>query len=243
MQTNGWARRRVAVKLKQDAVDRVSQICAALRRAIIERALLPGDKLPEDALGDSFGVSRTIARQALGQLAAEGLVSLRRNRKAVVATPTIEEARDTFEIRIALEALVADCLAASITPEQISELKRHVADQEAADIASEAEAIRLATDFHVLLAGMTGRPILERYVTEVAYRSGLALSAYGRPHSNDCAIEEHRKIVEALEKGDADAAAREMTQHLSAVADRAQVMTREAPPRDLATILAPFVTS
>ena len=127
--------------------------------------------------------------------------------------------------------------------EQITELKRHVADQEVADIASEAEAIRLATDFHVLLAGMTGRPILERYVTEVAYRSGLALSAYGRPHSNDCAIEEHRKIVEALEKGDADAAAREMTGHLSAVADRAQVMTREAPPRDLATILAPFVTS
>ncbi|MAU98530.1 MAG: GntR family transcriptional regulator [Fulvimarina sp.] len=229
------------MKPKRDAVDRVAQICSALRRAIIERALSPGDKLPEDQLGESFGVSRTIARQALGQLAAEGLVNLRRNRIAVVATPTVEEAHDTFEIRIALEALVADCLAAAISPEQIAELRRHIADQAAADPVSPSASIRLATDFHVLLAGMTGRPILERYVTEVAYRSGLALSAYGRPHSNDCAIEEHRQIVDALEKGDAAAAAAAMTGHLSAVADRAMIRAPERPPRDLAAILAPFV--
>ena len=88
---------------------------------------------------------------------------------------------------------------------------------------------------------MTGRPILERYVTEVAYRSGLALSAYGRPHSNDCAIEEHRQIVDALEKGDAAAAAAAMRGHLSAVADRAMIRSPERAPRDLAAILAPFV--
>ncbi|ORE97611.1 GntR family transcriptional regulator [Aurantimonas sp. 22II-16-19i] len=229
------------MKPKRDAVDRVAQICSALRRAIIERALSPGDKLPEDQLGESFGVSRTIARQALGQLAAEGLVNLRRNRIAVVATPTVEEARDTFEIRIALEALVADCLAAAITPEQIAELRRHIADQAAADPVSQSASIRLATDFHVLLAGMTGRPILERYVTEVAYRSGLALSAYGRPHSNDCAIEEHRQIVDALEEGDAEVAAAAMTGHLSAVADRAMIRSPERVQRDLAAILAPFI--
>lgn len=74
--------------------DRVAAICTALRRAIIERALQPGDRLPEDALGERFGVSRTIARHALGQLAAEGLVDLRRNRIAVVATPSFEDARD-----------------------------------------------------------------------------------------------------------------------------------------------------
>ena len=77
--------------------DKVGVICRALRRAIIEQALEPGAKLPEDSLGERFGVSRTIARHALGQLAAEGLVELRRNRIAVVrrragrkpATPSI----------------------------------------------------------------------------------------------------------------------------------------------------------
>ncbi|MEN3791360.1 GntR family transcriptional regulator [Fulvimarina sp. MAC3] len=226
---------------KKASIDRVIVICAALRRAIIERALSPGDRLPEDSLGESFGVSRTIARQALGQLAAEGLVNLRRNRIAVVATPTIEEARDTFEIRIALEALVADCLAASITPEQIKRLRGHISDQAKADLTSDSESIRLATDFHVILAEMTGRPILQRYVTEVAYRSGLALSAYGRPHSNDCAIEEHRQIVDALEAGDAKMAAEAMTHHLGAVAQRAHVHSKREDRRDLSSILAPYI--
>ena len=68
--------------------DRIGSICSALHKAIIEQALKPGTKLPEDTLGERFGVSRTIARHALGQLAAEGLVELRRNRGAVVATPS-----------------------------------------------------------------------------------------------------------------------------------------------------------
>ena len=78
--------------------DRTGQICRALRHAIMEQALSPGAKLPEDAIGERFGASRTIVRHALGQLAAEGLVELRRNRGAVVATPAWEEARDIFDI-------------------------------------------------------------------------------------------------------------------------------------------------
>ena len=71
-------------------------ICRALRRAIIEQALEPGAKLPEDSLGERFGVSRTMARYALGQLASEGLVELRRNRIAVVVTPSWQDARDIW---------------------------------------------------------------------------------------------------------------------------------------------------
>src|ERR1700738_1339233 len=89
-----------------ESSDKVGTICRALRRAIIEQALEPGAKLPEDALGERFGVSRTIARQALGQLASEGLVELRRNRIAVVVTPSWQDARDAFDIRMELERLV-----------------------------------------------------------------------------------------------------------------------------------------
>ena len=67
---------------------------------------------------ERFGVSRTIARQALGQLAGEGLVELRRNRIAVVATPSWAEARDTFDVRISLERLVVARLAGQLTPAQ-----------------------------------------------------------------------------------------------------------------------------
>src|SRR5512134_1345356 len=109
-----------------ESSDKVGVICRALRRAIIEQALEPGAKLPEDALGERFGVSRTIARQALGQLAAEGLVELRRNRIAVVATPSWQEARTTFDVRMELERLVVRQLAGHLSKAQLTELKSHV---------------------------------------------------------------------------------------------------------------------
>src|ERR1051325_10293229 len=109
-----------------ESSDKVGVICRALRRAIIEQALEPGANLPEDQLGERFGVSRTLARHALGQLASEGLVELRRNRIAVVATPSFEDARDEFDMRIELERLVVRRLAGRLTPRQIAELAAHV---------------------------------------------------------------------------------------------------------------------
>lgn len=86
--------------------DRAGAIYQALRRAIIEQALEPGAKLPEDAIGERFGVSRTLVRHALGRLAGEGLVELRRNHGAAVAKPSWDEARDIFAVRLGLERLV-----------------------------------------------------------------------------------------------------------------------------------------
>ena len=82
------------------AADRGAAIYKALWHAIIEQALQPGAKLPEDAIGEKFGASRTIVRSALARLAAEGLVELRRNRGAAVATPSWNEARDIFDVRL-----------------------------------------------------------------------------------------------------------------------------------------------
>ena len=58
-------------------------------------------------------------RHALGQLAAEGLVELRRNRGAAVATPSWDEARDIFDVRLGLERLVMPRLAGRLTVTQI----------------------------------------------------------------------------------------------------------------------------
>ena len=87
------------------STDRVATIYRALRNAIIEQALSPGAKLPEDAIGERFG--RAAPSSAMcSELAAEGLVELRRNRGAAVATPSWEEARDIFDVRLGLERLI-----------------------------------------------------------------------------------------------------------------------------------------
>ncbi|WP_102960812.1 GntR family transcriptional regulator [Mangrovicella endophytica] len=222
-----------------EASNRAAVICRAIRRAILEQALAPGDKLPEDTLGERFGVSRTIARHALGQLASEGLVELRRNRIAVVATPSFDEARDEFDIRRELERLVVRALCGRLTVAQLQELRAHLADEEKAHGGPAANSIRLATEFHVKLAEMTGKPTLTRYVREIAYRSSLSLATFGRPHSSECAISEHRSVIEALAAGDGDAAASLMAHHLDQVADRA--FLKVAPARgDLMEVLAPY---
>ena len=87
-----------------------------LRRAIIEAALRPGTKLPEDAVGESFGVSRTRIRKVLQQLAHEGVVQLERHRGATVARPSVQEARDVFDVRRILEAGMMRQLVGHVGP-------------------------------------------------------------------------------------------------------------------------------
>jgi DNA-binding GntR family transcriptional regulator len=221
--------------------DRATAVYRALRHAIIEQALEPGAKLPEDAIGERFGVSRTLVRHALGQLAAEGLVELRPNRGAAVAKPSWDEARDLFEVRRGLERLVVLRLAGQLTREQVARLRDHVGDEEAARGTNEPLSIRLAGEFHTLLAEMTGNALLARYVSEVSSRSGLILAIYGRPHSSECAVNEHRDIIEALAGDDAARAAAVMDKHLEAVADRALIQTKSQKRRELRDVLGDYV--
>jgi DNA-binding GntR family transcriptional regulator len=228
-------------RIRKAGTDRAGQIYRALRHAIIEQALEPGAKLPEDTIGERFGASRTIVRHALGQLAAEGLVELRRNRGATVATPSWDEARDIFDVRLGLEGLVVERLSGRLTPDQIKRLESHVGEEEKARGNNEPLSIRLATEFHILLAEMTGSPVLTRYVSENASRCGLTLALYSRPHSSECAVSEHRAIIAALAKGDAARAKALMNEHLEAVAGRALIVPRPVKDRDIKNILATYV--
>ena len=198
-------------------------------------------KLPEDSIGEQFGVSRTLVREALGRLAVEGLVELKPNRGASVAYPTLEEARDVFEVRRSLERLVAESLAGRLTQAQATDLETHVRQEEKAHGRDGPESIRLAGEFHIKLAEMTGNALLVRYVQEVSSRCSLILAIYGRPHSSECAVSEHRQLIDALRSGDARRAADLMDHHLQAVVTRALISPRVE--RDIRDLLAPYAAN
>ncbi len=223
------------------ASGRSQAVYRALRRAIIEQALKPAMKLPEDSIGEQFGVSRTLVREALGRLAIEGLVELRPNRGASVAYPTLEEARDVFDVRRGLERLVTETLSGRLSAAQAAELEAHVALEEKALGRDGPESIRLAGEFHIRLAEMTGNALLLRYVREVTSRCSLILAIYGRPHSSDCAVNEHRELITALKAGDAARAAELMEHHLQAVVTRALIAPRTEP--DIREVLAFYAVS
>ncbi len=217
---------------KSDAVYRV------LKRAILDQALTAGAKLPEDAIGEKLGVSRTIVRQALARLNGEGLIELRPHKGACVAQPTLEDGRNIFTVRRSLETLVVEGLAGRLTPQQLHLLEAHVEAEDKARTEQPAASIQLAGEFHVLLARLSGNDILLRYVTELVSRSSLILSLYGRPHSPDCAVSEHRELIAALARGDSETACGLMHHHIEAIAARA-LLTKN-PDREFHDLLAAY---
>lgn len=197
-----------------------------LRRAIIEQALKPGMRLPEDTVGEQFGVSRTIVRHALVRLENEGLVITRRNRGAFVAEPSEEEAQHVFEVRKCLENEVIRILCHRMPASGYDRLEAHVRSEQTVKGKDGPVSIRLAGEFHVLLAELTGNYVLARYVSEVVPRCSLIMSMYARSHSSDCAVDEHSQIIDAIRSGDPDKAIEIMDHHLGAVAERAELSPR-----------------
>jgi DNA-binding GntR family transcriptional regulator len=217
-------------------------IVRALRNAIIEQAITPGTRLPEDTIGEKFGVSRTLVRSALVQLAAEGLVEHRRNRGAIVAEPSWNEARDTFDLRLALEELVVSRLAGVLSPEQISTLEAHVDEEDRARNLDEPHSIRLAGEFHVMLAEFTGSSVLAQYMRELTSRCCLMLALYSRPHSSECGVSEHRELVKLLKSGNQHELIRMMREHLGGVIERALIHPPKRKEREIGDILAAYAS-
>src|SRR6187399_828580 len=80
------------------------EIAQRVVEAILARKLSPGERLGEQELADLFGVSRTLVREALMQLQARGFIEVRSRKGWYVVEPSLDEARDAFAARRALEA-------------------------------------------------------------------------------------------------------------------------------------------
>ena len=194
------------------------RIVDSITGAIVERRLMPGTKLVEQKIADIFKVSRTIVRQALNQLSRDRLVTLEPARGAFVAMPSIEEARQVFEMRNMLESALVRELCARITDGQVAQLHAHLrAERQAVARGDVAERTRLLADFHILLAQLLNNAVLAETMKDLLSRSQLISLMYQSAHSADESQREHEQVVEAIARRDARAAARLMKNHLDSV--------------------------
>lgn len=213
------------------------RIVAAITNAIVKRRLMPGTKLAEQKLADIFKVSRTIVRQALNQLSRDKLVTLEPSRGAFVAQPSVEEAREVFEVRHLLETGMIRRLCQVITPAQVAELRGHLqAEQAAVQRTDVSGRTRLLADFHVVLARMLGNDTLAEMLQDLVSRCSLISLMYQSSLSAEHSFEEHVAIVDALERRDARAAVRLMASHLENVEQNLRLYPRVP---DLEAVLAP----
>ena len=215
-----------------------SRIVESVTAAIIERRLMPGTKLSEQKIADIFHVSRTLVRQALNQLSRDRLVTLEPARGAFVATPSVAEARQVFQVRTMLEAAMVRSLCAQITDRQIAELRAHLRDEAAAVARTDVPGrTRLLADFHVVLARLGGNEVLAQLLADLLSRSSLIALMYQSSHSALHSQLEHERIVDALEQRDGDAAAALMERHLTAVE---QILHLDPHTADLSAALLPI---
>jgi DNA-binding GntR family transcriptional regulator len=223
--------------LETGAPGSTQRIVDGITAAVIERRLMPGTKLAEQQIADIYKVSRTVVRQALNQLSRDHLVTLEPARGAFVAQPSVQEARQVFEVRRMVETAMIRQLCARITDVQVAELRAHlVAERDAIARTDVSGRTSLLADFHIVLARMLGNEVLAGILGDLLSRCSLIALMYQSSHSAEHSQEEHVDIVDALEKRDARAAARLLDSHLAHVERNLRLNPRM---NDLASALRP----
>jgi len=204
-----------------------AQVLDNLRQAIVQRQLAPGQRLIERELVELTGVSRTSVREALRELAAEGLVTTVPNKGTVVASVSAEEARQLYQVRSALEGLAGRLFALNAQPAHRTALVRALNRIERT--ADRGAPVLAAKDaFYDVLFEGGGNEALRSVVAGLHARVSvlrfLSLSVPGRTEQT---VAEIRAIVGAALSGDAEATAAACSRHVEAAGRVALAALRE----------------
>lgn len=199
----------------ESALDDEQMIVDRIYSAVMQQTLAPNTKLSESTICASFGVGRMKARRALLLLSSQGIVDLRSNRGAFVASPGQKDADEIFEARIHIEPSLIAQVAERIDEEGLRQLTDHIEREAAARQAeNRQDVIRLSGEFHVLVAKVSGNGFLTRTLRELVTRTSLIVALFGAGEASCCRDDEHEKILQAIKARDARKASDLIREHL-----------------------------
>lgn len=200
---------RVAAPLRE-------QVVTVVRDAILGFRLQPGQRLIERELVEQLGVSRTTVREVLRQLEVEGLVTVVPQRGAVVTALSEEDAADLYEMRACLESLAVQRFVQRATAEQVRALRAAVTEIERSSSSLDPlEQLRAKDEFYrVLFTGSASEPLQQTLAGLQARVRLLRATSLSEPGRSSRAAAELRAVVDAVEAGDADAAANACALHI-----------------------------
>jgi DNA-binding GntR family transcriptional regulator len=188
-----------------------------LRAAITGGQLEPNSPLVEEQLARQFGVSRTPVREALLRLESEG-VALRVPRRGLVVRALSEhEVREVYAVRAALEALAGRWAASEALPSDIAHLRWINQRLREAMSAGDTSRIPLLTnEFHQALGAAAHNGMLSRFIMQCQdWTRRVGTSTVALPARTASAVDEHERLIDAIEAGDAEAAERLAREHIS----------------------------
>ncbi len=205
-----------------------SRLRAAIESEIVDGRLKPGTKLDEGLLSERFSVSRTPVREALRGLAAVGLVSFQPRQGAIVASPTVGEVVDLFELVAELEGIAARFVAERIdTAGEQRIVEAHDACREAAQGFDPERYYAMNGVFHRAIRDGAANAALATEIESLDKR----LSPYRRfitfrTGRTETALREHEAIVEAIVARDASGAAKAMSDHVRILGEDALALAK-----------------
>ncbi|HEX2154085.1 MAG TPA: GntR family transcriptional regulator [Acidimicrobiia bacterium] len=189
------------------------QVAAVLRDEILRAEAPPGARLRQEEIAGRLGVSTTPVREAFRILEAEGLVRLDPGRGVLVFRPSIEEVRETYELREALEMLAVQHVVENLNDNQIEQLEGILDDLE--QTSDHDEWIRLNNLYHDQMYAFASRPKLSSIIVSLRdSMAGYMHSAIQRAIETGRAAREHRAILEACRSGDVEGAKEAVRVHM-----------------------------
>lgn len=205
---------------------------SAIRERILAGLLPPGARIVAEDIAAELNVSRTPVREAFRQLHSEGLLVIRPNRGAVVASFSADELLDLFEMRAALEGLAARRACANWTDDFGDQL--HVALRRLARTSPGSAAFMPLHDaLHALISLQAGgsRLAAETERLRAAVERPLRLY-FSRNETQADTLDDHRRLIDALEAGPPETAETAMRDHVMQTATRLVEETRRAVGSD-----------
>jgi DNA-binding GntR family transcriptional regulator len=194
------------------------RVVLALREEILAGAFAPGARLKIDDLAARYGVSPLPVREALRRLEGERLVGLAAHRGATVRALGAKSLRDLYDVREALEGLLAERAAERATPRELAALDLAAARWEALAEGGGTRAMMQANlDFHAAVNAIADNPEAEEMIPRgwpmaLSLRLRIGYSAARLAVIRD----DHRALLAALRAGDAEAARRISRRHVRA---------------------------
>lgn len=177
--------------------------CTVLRKLIVQGGLPAGQPLHQGSLATQLGISRTPLREALHTLSAEGLITFDANGTAYVVAPSAEALREIYSIREVLECLAGRAAVKHITEEQIVQAETILDAMER--VTDPLEWASLNAAFHRVIYDAAGKPQLFELIEILRNRAKLYVALLAADLKNAThAAAEHRAMLEALRRRDAN---------------------------------------
>jgi DNA-binding GntR family transcriptional regulator len=204
------------------------QVEEKLRGAIVRGRFAPGEHLSDRTLCEVFKVSRTVVREAVRQLEAEGLVETFPHRGSFVRVLTAGEAEQIYDVRGVLEALAAKKFVQYATDEQIEKLAQALNEIKAGLDTDEMDMIGRKQAFYDVLLSVYQNTYLRSMLNQILNWSGqLRATSMSVPGRRRSSVAELERLIEAIRMRDEEAAWHWSLEHVRNAATAALSVLKE----------------